>query len=391
LKRIEASAPGKLVLLGEYAVLDGAPALVLAVDCRASAKLDSRESPNSLIARHPGIAKRYPGPSAFASRGVARKSLVPGFRQDDEQNQRFTGGDGSWEIVSPTLQLQARVRLQDGHATWIDAAPAELEWVATLLSRFPQIERLPACRIELDSDTFHHDHAGTRIKLGLGSSAALTVALLGALHALGGQPAPTLAECVDAHRAIQHGRGSGIDIAASLHGGLSRFQLDASHTPQVEALTWPDGLHWRCVYSGKPASTSAMLATVAAWRARQPGEYTRRIHELATMASRGVDAVARADSATALASFHDYAIALAGLGEASGADIASRAHRALGQLADECGVTYKSCGAGGGDVGITFSVDDVRLQVFSERATRAGFPVIEMQAAARGLEVLAVD
>lgn len=342
MNRIEASAPGKLVLLGEYAVLDGAPALVLAVDRRA------------------------------------RVTCTP------------CAGD-AWQVISPTLGLDARLRITPNGPAWGTEHAPELEWVATLFARLPFVTSLPPCRVELDSDAFHLDHAGAREKLGLGSSAALTVALLGALHALGGQPPPTLAECVDAHRAVQHGRGSGIDIAASLHGGLSRFQLDSRHVPQVEPLTWPAGLRWACVYSGKPASTSAMLATVAAWRAHQPAEYTRRIHELATMASRGVDAVVRADSATALASLHDYAIALAGLGEASGADIASRAHRALGQLAAECGVIYKSCGAGGGDVGVTFSVDDVRLQEFSECAVRAGFPVITMQAAIRGLEVLAVD
>ncbi len=34
-QRITASAPGKLVLSGEYAVLDGAPAICMAVDRRA--------------------------------------------------------------------------------------------------------------------------------------------------------------------------------------------------------------------------------------------------------------------------------------------------------------------------------------------------------------------
>lgn len=330
------------MLLGEYAVLDGAPALVLAVNRRT------------------------------------RVTCTP-------------CAGNAWQLVSPTLGLDARLRITTNGPAWDgDTSPA-LDWIATLFARLPFATSLPPCRIDLDSDAFHLEHAGAREKLGLGSSAALTVALLGAVHALGGKSPPTLIECVDAHRAIQHGRGSGIDIAASLLGGLSRFQLDADHVPQVESLAWPAGLHWACVYSGKPASTSAMLATVAAWRARQPDEYTRRIHELATMASRGVDAVARADSATALASFHDYAIALAGFGEASGADIASRAHRALGELARECGVVYKSCGAGGGDVGVTFSVDDIRLQEFRGRATRAGFPVIEMQAATRGLEIFAVD
>ena len=39
---------------------------------------------NSDFARHPGIVKRYPGSSAFAFQSVARKSLDPGFRRDDE-------------------------------------------------------------------------------------------------------------------------------------------------------------------------------------------------------------------------------------------------------------------------------------------------------------------
>ncbi|MDH3638826.1 MAG: hypothetical protein OES09_10250, partial [Gammaproteobacteria bacterium] len=37
--RITASAPGKIVLLGEYAVLAGVPALVMAIDRRAEVQL----------------------------------------------------------------------------------------------------------------------------------------------------------------------------------------------------------------------------------------------------------------------------------------------------------------------------------------------------------------
>ena len=38
---IEVSAPGKLVLIGEYGVLYGAPALVMAVDRRARVVLEA--------------------------------------------------------------------------------------------------------------------------------------------------------------------------------------------------------------------------------------------------------------------------------------------------------------------------------------------------------------
>jgi mevalonate kinase len=408
--RVAASAPGKLVLLGEYAVLDGAPALVLAVNRRATATL----------------------------------TPIPGAR---------------WEIVSPTLGLTARLRFAGDAAEWDDTTPpAGLAWIATLLARFPRDKQLPSCRMELASDAFYLDHAGTkerlekfptpvipakaglrrqdaeanigeadgpkgglqerpvihsdfrkngldpglrrddeqnadrprssRIKLGLGSSAALTVALLGALHALANRPPPTLAEAIATHRAIQHGRGSGIDIAASLTGGLTRFQLDAdtAHTAPTEL---PHGLHMVCVYSGRPASTSAMLAEVATWRTHAPDAYARHLRELATISSRGVDAVAADDAATFLSSLHAYAQALARFGHAAGVDIASREHLAIGAIATDCGCVYKSCGAGGGDVGVTFAVDNERLQAFATRGAHAGFRVIELEPDRQGLEIVA--
>ena len=133
--RIAASAPGKLVLLGEYAVLEGAPALVLAVNRRATA------------------------------------TLRPAAGRD-------------WEIASPTLGIEARLRFGGSTPAWMGTAAPELAWVGTVMERAPGIARVPACRVELETDRFYLAHRGTRHKLGLGSSAALTVALLGALVAV---------------------------------------------------------------------------------------------------------------------------------------------------------------------------------------------------------------
>ena len=335
---IVASAPGKLVLLGEYAVLAGAPALVLAVERRG------------------------------------RAALAP-------------SGSHCWEIISPTLGLQARFHLQHDEAIWHGPAPAELVWVATLLARFPQVDRLHPCRIELDSDAFYLGRPGARTKLGLGSSAALAVALLGALHALANVAPPTLGEAIAAHRAIQHGHGSGIDIAASLAGGMSRFQLTGD-AARADPTTLPEGVGWACVYSGHPASTRAMLGTVAAWREREPTTYAQYMHGLATISSRGIDALAAHDAAAFLSCLHDYATVLARFGEAAGVDIVSRGHRAIATIAADCGCVYKSCGAGGGDIGVTFAVEDTRLREFSERALRAGYPVIGLEADPKGLEVV---
>ncbi len=339
---IVASAPGKLVLLGEYAVLDGAPALVLAVDRRAKVTLTD-------------------------------------------------GGSDTWEIVSPTLNLQARLRLRSDHAEWIGDASDDLKWIATLLTRTARIGHLQPCRIRLESGSFHFEHvrpgqAAVKAKLGLGSSAALTVALLGALHAQADLPPPTLDGVIDVHRAIQHGRGSGIDVAASLSGGLIRFEL-SDNVARVLPMALPGELRWCCVYTGHPASTPAMLATVTAWREHEPTAFAQRMHELATISSRGIDALTLHDAGAFLTSLHDYAQALACLGDSAGADIASREHRSLATLAAECGCVYKSCGAGGGDVGVTFALQDERLREFASRAEQSGFAVIEMEADPRGLAV----
>ncbi|HET7632179.1 MAG TPA: hypothetical protein VFK16_07695 [Gemmatimonadaceae bacterium] len=333
---VEARAPGKLVLLGEYAVLEGAPALVLAVNRQARVRLQ---------------------PSA----------------------------DGAWEVVSPTLGLAAHMAPDSSLDSPGSVVPPKLEWIATLLEHLAHMARVPASRAELDSDQFFLEHHGERVKLGLGSNAALTVALLGAWHRLAEREPPTLSECVAAHCASQRGRGSGIDAAAALLGGLVRYQV-VDQGPLAAPATLPHGVHWCCVFSGRSASTGTMLAAMEVWRLREPGAYAHHMQELAACASRGVAACARNSAGEFLQSIGEYRDALSSLGTASGLDIASREHRELGSIAASCGVTYKSCGAGSGDVGVAFATDPGLLRAFSVRAANSGYPAVDLEMAAHGLE-----
>ena len=81
--------------------------------------------------------------------------------------------------------------------------------------------------------------AGQRIKLGLGSSAAVTVALMGALLQLvqGGAAGRDKLEalCREAHRHLQGGIGSGIDVATAVAGGL----ISVDFTPDSECRPNP--------------------------------------------------------------------------------------------------------------------------------------------------------
>jgi phosphomevalonate kinase len=273
-----ATAPGKLILTGEYAVLDGAPALVIAVNRRvvATRRKVPRGSSPFLIAVANEIAKRH-------------------------------GADHP-------------------------AARAAME-------------------IAVDSSAFY---AGTQ-KLGLGSSAAVTVAATALALAADHQVVPVidraevLAIASAAHARAQGekgARGSGADIAASVHGGVIAFQRTtpdrvawpieggrrrsvtaeiAADQGTVDRLGWPAAVRVIPFFTGVAADTACQACAM-----RSP--------EIASNAL--IAALALAASAT------DQ------LASATGVPLVpacvTTARLALGSL----GGTAKTTGAGGGDVGI---------------------------------------
>ncbi|HET7359605.1 MAG TPA: hypothetical protein VFJ04_05610 [Rhodanobacteraceae bacterium] len=325
-----ASAPGKLVLTGEYAVLEGAPAVVMAIDRRARVTLDD----------HAGDDYRFDAPGL----GI------------DAARCCLEADAGRW-----------RTR-------WIDIDDAGVERLAlvgAILEAAAADGAAPApFRATLDTRAFFADDAG-RAKLGLGSSAALAVALAGAIRVRAQRPMLTAAALIDAHRRQQGGRGSGLDIAASLSGGLILYELHDGQ-PQIAPATWPSDLAWCCVWSGKPASTGASLRQLADWRGRDAGYYAALMDELGACAESAAAAV-RADHAAACIDAVDaYAEGLARLGAASGIDILSAEHRRIAAIAADCGVNYKPCGAGGGDMGVALSLDPAALHGFRQQLAQAG-------------------
>ncbi|TAL92661.1 MAG: hypothetical protein EPN69_08185 [Rhodanobacter sp.] len=330
--RVVAAAPGKLVITGEYAVLEGAPALVLAVDRAARVTLEgASDCGYQITARALGIR---------AARG-----------------QLDTVGRMSW----PAL----------------DAAAAEqLGLVSAVLEALAANGAPAPFHATLDTQAFYAA-ADRQAKLGLGSSAALTVALAGAVCALDRRDPPGIDTLIAAHRQAQGGRGSGLDIAASLVGGLLAYRLHDGH-PRITPATWPVGLAWCCVWSGKSASTGAFLAGLAAWRARAPARHATVMRDLGDCATA---AVVAGSAAALLGAVAAYARALDRLAAASGLDIVCAEHRALAALAARHEVTYKTCGAGGGDIGIALTTDAERLMTFRQAASQAGFAVLDLQPA----------
>ena len=204
---VSASAPGKLVLSGEYAVLRGATAIAMAIDVRARARVR-------------GIS------------GTASTVVAPGFTDDVASFTR----DG------------------DGVYSWSGCPYPLLESVLDAVAPWPS----PALSLELDTRRFRDESSGR--KFGFGSSAALATALSASILTMSGRARELPALACAAHRSFQRGMGSGVDVAASLSGGVIAYRMNDGAACQP--LAWPGGLAYRILWSGRPADTAARLQTL---------------------------------------------------------------------------------------------------------------------------------
>jgi len=208
----------------------------------------------------------------------------------------------------------------------------------------------PSRDIELDTSAFM---SGDR-KTGIGSSAALTVALLAALEG----KVDVFAEALDAHSRLQQGAGSGIDVAAAVHGGLFEYEMP---TRAVKRLAWPNGLAFRVIWTGVPSSTEARLARLA----RSASLPSRSALLLA--APRIRNAWCSGDADAILADYVGYIGVLRQFSVDHDLGIFDAGHDELTDAAMVEGLVYKPAGAGGGDVGTLFGRSDADLDAFVER------------------------
>jgi phosphomevalonate kinase len=324
---ISASAPGKLVISGEYAVLESAPAICMAVDRRARVTIATTSSDHHTISA-PGIS-----------------SELGRFRDID--------GELEWLAGSDAFALVDKV--------WRTANP-KIPGGTSLL---------------LDTSEFLDENSG--IKLGIGSSAALAVALAAALAEIAEIDADARSIAFTAHRQFQGGYGSGIDVACSSAGGLIEYTVGAANTPR---LSWPDGLLYALLWAGVAADTGSKLAHLDK-RVPLPSRAA-----LVYAAQRMVEVWHQGSARAILREFRDYTQVLREFSVDHELGIFDAGHAKLADAADAAGLVYKPCGAGGGDVGAVFADNAAAVTAFVEVAATHGFRALKMNLDPGGVQVI---
>ena len=274
------TAPGKLILTGEYAVLDGAPALVIAVNRRVVARV-----------RGPVPAGSSPFLVAVADELAARRG------KDD-----------------PSVKA--------------------------------------AMGIAVDSSAFYDGPT----KLGLGSSAAVTVAAtrLALAEAGEGARAEVLEIATAAHATAQGARGargSGADIASAVHGGTIKFEGGRA----TKLGPWPEGLVLIPFFTGVSADTATLVARVMEARAASPTTVDAALTAVADASSAAIAPFTSRYTGTStvvLGAFSLAAVAIDRLAIATGVALVPDCVKAARAAMAALGGTAKTTGAGGGDIGI---------------------------------------
>ncbi|WP_336659950.1 phosphomevalonate kinase [Leucobacter sp. USHLN153] len=332
---IEQRAPGKLYIAGEYAVVDpGQPAVIVAVDRYLTVQL----SEGSEMGR-------------VRSSAYGRTPLV--WMRDDASD---------------------RIVLEHQPYDYVFAAISAVEQLRSERGLAPRY-------YDLDISSELDDVSGR--KFGLGSSAAVTVAVVAALNefyglALTDSERFKLALLATIEVAPT---ASGGDLAAITFGGWIRYASPdrgalrthrAAHGigatldsraqwagSSVTRLPDPDGLQLLVGWTGSPASTERLVEQVRTSEKRQPLQpYPEFIDDSRVCVDELVEAFARG-GAGATAVIARARRMLQRLSTSSGITIETPQLEALCDIAERHGAAGKPSGAGGGDCGIVLAGADL--------------------------------
>lgn len=281
-----------------------------------------------------------------------------------------TSAAESWSFVS-TGFLTPGVHNFSGQFTQAPCAS-----IAESVLRHFGLNTLPAgFSLISDTERFFHpadNKATSSGKYGLGSSAAVCTATYCSLADLLGRD-KQLSEAIAIHQALQNGRGSGLDVAASWHGGYIQF-----HNGSVQPQPWPENLHWQAVWTGASAATDTALGHFSQWQAESDITPLKQLVTTSKLMCEN----------PSMDNLTSYTHTLGNLDKAAHLNIFTPAHQRLATIAHAHHLIYKPCGAGGGDIGIAVGEDPDALQQFCTQAAAQNFVPLNLEIAPHGVQTV---
>lgn len=227
-------------------------------------------------------------------------------------------------------------------------------------------------RSELD------DGAGK--KYGLGSSAAVVTSVVAAVlkHVAGEADKEKVFKLASITHVMIQGNGSGADIAASTYGGLLLYtsfqaewllELIEEHETMTEMLeadwvyfsvketVFPSHIYPYVGWTGSPASTGDLVSNIRKLKIESPEKYKQFIEHSRQAVNQLMVGIERDDEGIFMEGIHQNRLALTQLGKDAHVAIDTPDLDRLSDIAIALGGVGKFSGAGGGDCGFAFMQD----------------------------------
>ncbi len=357
---LKVSAPGKLFLTGEWAVLEvGNPGIVTAVDKRVFVELEEAD----------------------------RITLdLPEFNMENLQAD-FDGRILSWSR-----------QITDKEKTDLIFIKGAIETTLQYLGSGKKF------RIKSYGGDTQMEINGQKKKIGFGSSAAAVVATVAGLLNFHGydiknrQVKDTIYKLSTiAHFFAQGKVGSAFDVAASTYGGMfvyKRFdpkwlaeKLNSGSSVkqaveekwpgfEVEELTVPEDFNLLVGWTKDSASTSAMVKQMDSFKTGKPEEYKKCYDNIANLVRELIPEWKNFNKEAFVEILKQNQNHLRELGQLSGVNIETPELKKMAEIANANGAAGKLSGAGGGDCGIAVCFDSETASKIREEWTKAGiYPI----------------
>ena len=366
---ISQSAPGKLYIAGEYAVVEpGHQAVLVAVDRFITVRITQAEAGGSA------------DPAGHISSTLYEAQSLTWYRRPEDGVVMVDKQFDDY-VVSAIRMVEQMVREAGGPLRYFD----------------------------LDVSSELDDGCGR--KLGLGSSSAVTVATVRAVARFYGLVLDDMAVyklallATDAVQPI----GSGGDIAASSFTGWVAYTSpdrawlhrmrgvpgtgdgsgESAGLSELVQMDWPllsirrlpaPGLRLSVGWTGSPASTPRLVADVQAHtRGAQDAAYTAFLRESEACLSALTLALREDDGGEIGLRIQEGRRLLSGLSRTSGITIETPQLRRLVEIAQEHGAVAKSSGAGGGDCGIALCPPGTDMAAMHAAWESAGIQPLDLR------------
>jgi phosphomevalonate kinase len=354
------SAPGKLMLSGEWSVLEGKPCIILALDKKVSVEIEEKEE----------LTINAPDFGISGVKTILKDDKVSLDASEEEKN--------ILRLVSNATEVSLKYLKEKGIG----------------IKTFELTTHSKETAVEVD---------GKREKLGFGSSAAITVATVGAILTFHEQGIATQGEKeivyklgVLAHYFAQGKVGSSFDVAISTFGGLTKYtkpdmnwvvyeaqkenilDLVEKDWPnfEIKNISVPKDILFSIGFTGKGSSTKELVIKMREFKEINSGEYWR-IYNAISDTTKNIDFYINENNPKEILELIKRNRQLLNdLSKKSELPLETKELALLADLADEAGGAGKFSGAGGGDCGIAVSFDPgIKKKIEAKWKENGIFPV----------------